>query len=108
MFRSSIGFQRQYMDKDAMDKFVIMMNRGIHVRRHQNHKVAETVRLFISESSICWEKPNAQELLKQRQQEGFSNTAIQRGDGNNTQAVYASTYDRSMFDFFIASKFISA
>lgn len=88
-----------------MDKFLIMMNRGIHVRRHQSHKVAETVRLFSTTGLIVWEKANAQELFRQRQQEGLvSGGAMSRVDGNSAQAVYNSTYDRSMFDFFIASK----
>ena len=99
--RSSIGFQRQFpsSDKETMDKFLVLMTQGIHVRRHQSNKVAEMVRLFSTTGCqfICWEKPKPIDLLQQRQREGVQ-------VNGSTSAVFAAKYDRNIFDFFIASK----
>lgn len=99
--RSSIGFQRQFpsSDKEAMDKFLVLMAQGIHVRRHQSGKVPEMVRLFSSTGCqcICWEKPKPIDLLQQRQREGVH-------QNGSTNAVFTAKYDRNIFDFFIASK----
>lgn len=42
-----------------MDKFLVSMTKGVFVRRHQSHKMAETVKIFSTTGCrlICWEKP---------------------------------------------------
>ncbi len=82
-----------------MDRFLVALARGVHVRRHQSGKVAETVRLFSSTGCqiIEWAKPRAVDLLAQRKTEGV------HGDGR-TDAIFASKHDRSMFDCCIAGE----
>ena len=40
IYRSSIGFHRHHpsSDKEAMDKFLVAMAGGVHVRRHQAYR----------------------------------------------------------------------
>lgn len=94
-FRSSIGFYQHHpsTEKEIMDKFLLTLTGGIHVRRHQANRVAETVRLFSINGcrTIQWEPPRAKDLQQQRMKQGVHH----RG---RTSAIYNSEYDKSGFD----------
>jgi hypothetical protein len=57
---SSAAYMKNHVssDKDSMDKFIVALTRGIHVRRHQEGCAAELVRLFSDDGcqSVGWEK----------------------------------------------------
>lgn len=60
--RSSLGFRKYYpfsTEKEARDKFLVLLARGVKVTRHQSYKHAEPVTLFSTTGcrSIQWEKP---------------------------------------------------
>lgn len=137
--RSSAGFARanyavSASNKDAMDKFLVALARGVHVRRHQSGCVAELVRLYSDDGcqTISWQKPDPKALLRERQIAGAavgrsgvcsdsSSAGAGAGDvrlsggsdssrggggggGPQTDAIYTSAYDRSMVDCCIAGK----
>lgn len=99
--RSSIGFHKNHPysnDKETMDKFLVALTGGVHIRRHQTSKVPEVVRLYSVTGcrTIEWEKPKAKDLHAQRLQQGDGTAAV--------DALYSSKYDRSAFDCCIAGK----
>lgn len=83
-----------------MDKFLVYLSGGVHIRRHQSNHISEMVRLFSVNGcrTISWSKVVAKDLSKQRKLEG------KYADGS-TSAVYATTYDRTGFDCCISCKF---
>ena len=100
-----------------MDRFLITLNQGIHIRRHQANKSSELVRLFSTSGcqQIQWEPPKAIELHRQRlkEEQESSNTIGNSSSTNNINSIngpsaYASNnYDQSLVDFFIAGKLIN-
>lgn len=80
-----------------MDKFLVLLSQGIHVRRHQSHCIAENVKLFSTNGcrTIAWDKPMAKELMSQRQRDGVVT------EGNS---VFQHEDDRTAFDCCIAGK----
>lgn len=100
--RSSIGFHRDRpaSDKEAMDRFLVALAGGTHLRRHQSGCVAEMVRLFSTTGcrTIQWERPSARSLLAQRKREGGE---LSEG---TTDAIFVQKHDRSPFDCCVASK----
>jgi hypothetical protein len=103
--RSSIGFHRDHPSstKEVMDRFLVALAGGTHVRRHQNGCVAETVRLFSTTGcqTVQWDKPRAKSLLAQRLKE---DAGFREG---RTDAIFVQKHDRSPFDCCVASKSIS-
>jgi len=79
--RSSMGFESKYAvtDKAVMDAFLIALNAGIHVRRHQGGKASEIVRLSSNDGcrSITWGKLIPAEFAHQRLKEGV---AVKKND----------------------------
>lgn len=58
--RSSLHFQHSFIlsEKEAQDKFLLLLARGVEVMRHQSYCHSETVRLFSSNGcrTINWSK----------------------------------------------------
>jgi hypothetical protein len=70
--RSSVAFQRFFpfaSEKEALDKFLLLLARGATVTRHQSFKYAERVTLFSTTGcrSIEWDKPGSQASLAPRE-----------------------------------------
>lgn len=84
-----------------MDKFLVAMAGGIHIIRHQSHKVAEIVRLFSVTGcrTIQWEKPRTLDLQVQRNNQNTMNR------DNNKDSSLSSKYEKGILDCCITSKF---
>ncbi len=65
--KSSIGFNAQFPSnpKDILDKFLVLLTKGVLVRRHQRHKLSEMIKLSSSNGcrDIEWAKPLPEDLL---------------------------------------------
>jgi hypothetical protein len=48
-----------------MDRFIVVMSRGLIVKRHQAGCIAEEVRIFSDDGchSICWEPPRVSIII---------------------------------------------
>eukprot|EP01034_Spumella_vulgaris_P024118 gene24118-30426_t len=98
--RSSIGFHPDRTptnDKESMDRFLVALTKGTHIRRHQSGYLAETVRLFSVTGcrEIRWEKPHARDLLRQKKRDGLADE--KRGD-----AMQGNKHEKSIFDYCVA------
>lgn len=102
-----MGFSkhRHCSEKEAIDQFLVLLAGGVHVRRHQNRKVSEMVRLFSTTGGklIQWEKPRAMELFVQREGEKQLPPLRQR---NSTITHPSHHLESSAFDCCIASMII--
>eukprot|EP01038_Epipyxis_sp_PR26KG_P004369 gene4369-6181_t len=97
--RSTLGFRRNHNitnDKQAMDKFLVMLTKGIHIRRHQSNHIAEIVCLYSIDGcrTIQWKRPSPEDLKSQRIRQGQKY--------GKSSAVYESNFDKTAFDCCIA------
>lgn len=107
--RSSVGYYQKYFssEKEAMDKFLLTMAKGIVIRRHQRNKLAEPVRLFSTTGCkvIQWERAERGEIEGEgggsSSRHRSSITSLERG-----AQLYRHYQDSSLFHCFIASKFL--
>lgn len=84
---------KETREKLEWDRFLIVMAKGVHVRRHEAHHLAETVRLYTNNGghTIKWAPKVAHDLAKQRQS--------QRANGRSTgAAILSSVNDSNGFD----------
>ena len=91
-----------------MDQFLVLLAGGVHVRRHQNRKYCEIVRLFSTNGGklIQWEQPDAAALVSQRRRKSEESNPFPLP---LKKARLSATHDHSefesdLFDCFVASK----
>jgi hypothetical protein len=84
---------KETRDKLEWDRFLITMAKGVHVRRHEAHHLAETVRLYSNNGghTIKWAPKVAHDLAKQRQTQRVN-------EEGTTKAIYAGVNDSNGFD----------
>ena len=91
---------KETRDKLLMDRFLIVLAKGIHVRRHEASHLAETVRLYSNNGArtIKWGPKVAQDLAKQRQ-------SLHVNEEGSTKVIMPGINDSNGFDCCFAGKY---
>lgn len=86
-----VKYKKATTDKLNMDRFIIALSSGVHVRRHEAHHLAEVVRLYSNNGgrTIKWGPKVALDLANQRQR---------THNENGSSVMYANTGDDNGFD----------
>lgn len=91
-------------ENQILERFLLTMAGGVHIRRHQKNKLSEVVRLFSVNGckSILWEKPQALKLLQERRKLRRENREHEEVQGVNNRfsgdIAIEHIDDRSIFD----------
>ena len=100
--------RRNWTEKEAIDQFLVLLAGGVYVRRHQNRKFCEIVRLFSTTGGklIQWEKPSREDLLAQCKGKSENAVPVPLRGSRLTLMFDRKTIQKDTFDCCIASKTI--